>query len=507
MSHPLSVAIRSAWAKCTSAEALLDLLAGGPSETPGELFPSAQWQKNGRRFQRPTLRASFGHVLLATVFATAFGYITILEWYSSSDDTISTATLTCVCILAVLLTLPLDGFSHEVNPKRYWSGSWCSPHDISFLIRTVISASITAPFSSIFMLWFVWRKVPQHLVFVITVSTVAAALVSFYLTFLDLFSRRLLFTPGVNIKSLVESIYDDLALESYLAVVLESLMHVDETLIQAVAKCTERRASVVDIEQDEVKRNKLAMERMAHVLLNKNPFIPEAPLEEDMLRFLVLESLGGRSRDAPIDEIGKRHMRNLMAWIKPKPLDGVCSRYSVEPPTVPLVRALCAVAGGLGEALLRVTVATKVSTFHTDAVRPSWILPPGAVASGEFAITAAARLIVLSVDLSGRGMSDWRSSHLSVLVIATLNTAFRLRSGAVKYASLRHKPAAVVLGDDLAVQYDMATPESLPLLIASDESAKNIMRTLKSFEGGRNVQLALDSDCSKWATLLLAKDP
>jgi hypothetical protein len=398
--------------------------------------------------------------------------------------------------------------SHEINPKRYLISSWFSPHDNSLMVRALVSASMIAPLLSLTILWFAWKETPKHLPLLIATAMIIAGVVSLYITFLDLFSRRLLFTPGVNVKSLVENIYEDFSSQSLLVTVLQSLLYLDETLVQAVVKCIERRANVVDIEQDEVKRNKAAMERVAHVLLNKDAYVAEAPLEEDMLRFLILESIGGpSSEDELVDSVGTRHVQNLLAWVRPKADEGMSGRYAVEPPDVPLVRALCAMAGGLGEALFRVTIAAKTSTLHTDFMRPNWVLPPGAVVSGEFAITAAARLIVLSLNLSGRAMSDWRSSHLAILVVPALNAAYRLRMGAIKYTSMRHKPpVATQLEEDLAVQYEMATPESLPLLIASDRAAIQILRTLKSFDGGRNAQLAIDSDCLKWTTQLLAKE-
>ena len=100
---------------------------------------------------------------------------------------------------------------------------------------------------------------------------------------------------------------------------------------------------------------------------------------------------------------------------------------------VPLVRALCAYAGGLGEALVRISI--QDSTFvETAAVGTSsskrgvqYILPAGATACAKFSLLAAARLVALNAQARRHG---W----LSLLV--PLCSAFRTSASKWRFCAM-----------------------------------------------------------------------
>jgi hypothetical protein len=188
--------------------------------------------------------------------------------------------------------------------------------------------------------------------------------------------------------------------------------------------------------------------------------------------------------------------------------------------SVPLVRALCAYAGGLGEALLLCSSQKPMlSSFP-------WSLPPGAIVQSEYAIRAATRCIFWNISNSVRCQTDWRSSHLSMLVPVLMNSACRLESGLIQYAEMKRSGKhntnvrsggkqfsnAIVAEPQLTPDQKLLLiktecPELLSLYQECNDSATMILEKLRLLEGARNFDLPLDGITRRWTDSLITRMP
>jgi hypothetical protein len=197
-----------------------------------------------------------------------------------------------------------------------------------------------------------------------------------------------------------------------------------------------------------------------------------------------------------IDKAGVHHVDNIKEWVQPRDK----MKMGGEPLVVPLVRALCAYVGGLGEALI------KCAEKKTPSTENPWLLPPGAIVCAEYGVRGAARCIVWNFSHSTGPQVDWRSSHLSMLVPVFLNSVYRLESGMTKFTQVRCGAKA---SDPLQSLELIRTesPELLPLFHACSESAAMVLEKIKSMEGVRRVDFELDPDCQRWTNNILARIP
>jgi len=217
-----------------------------------------------------------------------------------------------------------------------------------------------------------------------------------------------------------------------------------------------------------------------------------------------------------------------------------------QPATVPLVRALCAYAGGLGEALISCSSNTsaispdlgygqQLDSRHQASFAESswntitWSLPPGACACAEYSILAAARLVVLNFSLHAReSMASRRHSWLSILIPSVLHSAYKLRCGILQHAqskmvlsgqahllqkiddnsegkNLHSGLASKTSREDerLGAFIAMNCPNLCHILSACDHSATAILQTLLKFEGQRLPEFKVGSGCRKWLNSLV----
>jgi hypothetical protein len=295
---------------------------------------------------------------------------------------------------------------------------------------------------------------------------------------------------------------DDDRMEVFLDVVMYSILHSDASLVKDLSSST--KPGFLDLEREEHKRNEASIKAMANTLLHKTSADEMgAHLEEDLFRLGILASLGGTTWNgkshAGLDKAEAYHVDNIKQWVEHGDTMKVGGSRS-EPLAVPLVRALCAYVGGLGEALLICSGQRSLS------LRNPWVLPPGALACAEYAIRAAARCIVWNFSHSARTLADWRSTHLSMLVPVLLNSAFRLETGMVKFTQVRNGGKS----SDHMEKLDLIkteSPEFLPLYHACNDSAAMILEKLKSLEGVRRIDFDLETDCQKWMESILARIP
>ena len=152
-------------------------------------------------------------------------------------------------------------------------------------------------------------------------------------------------------------------------------------------------------------------------------------LEDDILRVLILESIGGKDPDSA-GNLGAsdRHEKMVKSLVP-----GVAAGR-VEPLAVPMIRALCAYVAGLGVALQRLGHAHNPKQPLPTATFEVWALPPGALICSERALIGATRCVVYSITSLGPDDMDWRGTELSMFVPVVLVTAL---SAAIRHSSVR----------------------------------------------------------------------
>ena len=506
-SHPFTTGLRSTWSKFTSVDAFLDLIAG-PSEMPGELLKTP-WENrsNARRLQRPRFASSFAQILLSTIIGAMVAYTSVLPFSptgthgDSSPKAALVMTVTLTTVLHLILT-SLDGTSHELNPKRSIRvlGSRIIPVFLAGLGKSLFTATLVAPMLAITAAVLVTEQDWEEILNVVFACMATALIVTLYMHGIDEAARSLLCTPYAKLKQLVDEISDDDRSDTCLDVVLYSILHADEALVKQLGMPL-TRPRVLDLEVEEGKRNAESIKTMANTLLYgvENG----SPLEEDILRVTLLESLGGTSSDGSsqggLEGADTRHAHAVRMWVQPGDAVKEGGKRS-EPLAIPLVRALCAYVGGLGEALV-------ICSAHLSPTGNVWLLPPGAIACAEYAIRAACRCIIWNFSNSTRALADWRSTHLSMLVPVVLTSVCRLEAGLVKYAQTRAggKPSEHV--DNKIDLIKTESPELLSLYRACNRNASIILEKLQSLEGTRKVDLELDHECNKWTKELLSRHP
>jgi hypothetical protein len=527
MASPLTTFLRR-YSRFTSFDAILDLIAG-PSEIPGELIKPSFRRATARRMQGPGFSKSFAQILMSFIFGAAVAYTSVLPFSTSSgtrtgEHSSQKAALVMTCILVTTLHLILtclDGTSHEINPKRH--NRPLDQRMISYRLTSLLKSIFTSSFTGVFISIQVAFFVPDNhdttlreseVWSLIAACVVTAALLALYLHVVDEATRTFLCLVGKNLKRIVTEISDDDRIETYLEVILYSILHADASLVKQLASPPPKKPGFLDLEGEEKKQNLEAIKAMANTLLKLNKDESwTAPLEEDFFLFSILESLGGNSLDGSshsgLEGADVRHAQNIQLWVQPG--DKMTISGS-EPFAVPLVRALCTYAGGLGEALIICSAPQSKPTKNSSApfqipIGSSWVLPPGAIVCAEYAIQAASRCIIWNFSNSTRALADWRSTHLSMLVPVILNSACRLEAGLVRYAQSRKggKPSDDDLDNKLGL-IKVHCPELLSLFLACNDSAIMILQKLKSLEGVRSVDLELEGDCNKWTKALLLSE-
>lgn len=520
--HPVSVSIRSFWKRCTSLDAFLGLVAA-PSDKPGHLLATSFpiWQETGYRYQRPSLRASVGQILISSVV----GFI-LPHWmplwehfrYDSLAQMVLIAT-SVLTLLAHLMVTALDGTSHELDPKLYQSvdvKNLMSFRQFPSLFSTFGSAVMVVPAVAVAV---VSRYTDDDnnnaavskssILSLALLALVVTVLITVYLILVNEASKVALCIPVGNIQSIVKEFSPDNSSRDELTVILESILHGNEMLVRSVLDPVQKAGDLY-VKEKELKKGEVNMKSMARVLLFMDRHLEstDARLERDILCMLLLETLGGTEPEATSVDIGNlspRHEEVVKKWAHPQnaAFMGVARR---EPDVVPLVRALCTYAGGLGEALQIVSLPPNAPQrlALTDGLpMTSWLLPPGARACSEWAIRGASRLIVYSLKSTQGPASDWRSSSLSILIPVMLQATFSLRMGILRYARMNQDRRAALVTDSIEIDWLSGTNKVLrPIVSACDESSRMVIKTLESMDGASQMNMPMSSNCVEWLQTL-----
>eukprot|EP00521_Asterionellopsis_glacialis_P009137 CAMPEP_0195286152 /NCGR_PEP_ID=MMETSP0707-20130614/3714_1 /TAXON_ID=33640 /ORGANISM="Asterionellopsis glacialis, Strain CCMP134" /LENGTH=525 /DNA_ID=CAMNT_0040345751 /DNA_START=182 /DNA_END=1759 /DNA_ORIENTATION=+ len=517
-------------------DAILDIIAGPDNPEQARSIPPSL-HNCGRRYQRWTNRAAIGQTLVSALFGTSVAYTTVLGWYHAPQDShehtepfIKTA-LVATCLLTTLFHLfstALDGKSHEMNPRLYHSRTGQEfLTTLKFTLRpgnlvsSVLRTVFVVPLVSIgAMFWATDKSVSDTRTGDLTnlglVCVLTTLVISILLTAFDEAAKVVLCVPGLKLKKLMVEILGESTPDLCLDLVLNSMLHGNALLVRNIWSATER----VDRSDEEVRRNDSCMDQMAHTLLHKGDgsTLNTAGLEQDILRSLVLESLGGigdkvnRADDSLLAKALLRHVESVNFWVKP----ATSKFFRKEPAVIPLVRGLCAYAGGMGEALVTCTSpnVTRKSQMTWQQQGPSvslkdctpyatWSLPPGAICCAEYAIRGAARCVVLDLASSGKFMGDWRNSSLSIMVPSVLHSAFRLSCGIQSYALYLQRIQSLTAREEDNLNWiAVHRPELRRLLLSCDDAAIMILESLKSVDALRVIETRVQSGCRDWVQQL-----
>eukprot|EP00559_Dactyliosolen_fragilissimus_P000028 CAMPEP_0184873990 /NCGR_PEP_ID=MMETSP0580-20130426/42143_1 /TAXON_ID=1118495 /ORGANISM="Dactyliosolen fragilissimus" /LENGTH=339 /DNA_ID=CAMNT_0027376947 /DNA_START=1545 /DNA_END=2561 /DNA_ORIENTATION=- len=286
-------------------------------------------------------------------------------------------------------------------------------------------------------------------------------------------------------------------------------------------------ASGTDLEENEMRRNDAMIERIGESMYLGLGY-GFITLEEDILRLMILESMGGGYNEPKLSQernyryplgLSSRHFSTLQGRLLAS--DALLRNTSQKQLIIlPIVRALSAYAGGFGEALFR-----SSNQWHTDPTSSLHSLSQSSLSSAEFSILSAARLIVLNFILPSRkGIMTSRYNHLSLMIPAILHSAFHLRSGILQYARILLAESEGSILDKAIKLTNENKDDSTPLrdlgqvqntvnlghFIASrcihlkhvletcDYAASLILQIISKLDGPRDAKVKVRDDCRAW---------
>jgi len=276
-------------------------------------------------------------------------------------------------------------------------------------------------------------------------------------------------------------------------------------------------------QDEEIERNETASSSFADWIQYSSTTSMGA-LSEDVLRLCLLESLGGRSTK-PRMKAGPRlfdfgQARHTSAIRRRLRLSAATSCPGKDPIAIPVVRSLCAFAGGMGQAATRfyhrdipVRFPSKeVAANNPPSLADSWVLPPGSLDAAEFAMNAAARLVVMNMVTQREGVYSVditkRHDRLSLLLPCVLRSAFQLHCGMLDYAIAQAERNGEKIssydpdgkGDGLMKYIEARLPDIEQVLATCDEAAKMVMRIINEF-GERPMEALMsggNGDLHEW---------
>jgi hypothetical protein len=465
----------------------------------------------GRRLRRPTMYTTAQHIVLSLVASFLIAYIAVVPLSINNGNSNplrlfvrSVHTASCILTMLGSLVSILDGASHEINPYLLLDPSSSKTNwykNISSNVSTrVACTTLIVPIMSILLTLFVVRDLDY-----VSYTNIAplyilllrnCTLMALYVHIMDEMMRTSLFHPRPDLSKMVNELSDEMPNVALLGVILNSIL-CDPALVQQVVHSS-HQLGIGGPERDELKLSKKLTKQMASVYLTSSATQSEAPLEEDVLRVIILETMGGGTRchSSTTKSMSERHRKIISEWID-RPVPRRQSTKLQEPLSSLLLRGLCIFIGGAGEAL---TICAQSS----ENAR-MWKIPPAMFCCLELCIEATKRFVVCSLTPSGRTLCDWKSSHLSIHVPSVLVALYQLRQGIVQYSKLVHSESNCLeytvteIGAHLTKEYGQIVQDC-------DLAAISILRSMKSLKGLGRIDLALDPDCLEWKNLLIARN-
>jgi hypothetical protein len=327
-----------------------------PDETPCFLT------RRGRRFHHPSLQVCALHVALTVLVGTA---VTATIGCSQS----AVAIVACV---ATLFTSVLG--QHEIDPNQIHTSFWTA---LPLLVKRSVAVTVVVA-GCLCATEYAARvsfKLIRHLPF-------SCGCMAFFVSAMDTLILHSFFCS--QWESYIEDVSADPAAQ--LNIVLLGLLY-NPAMVKNIQLQQYTTGQERELEQCRAWSQTLARSWLTPALGYR-----ELPLEEDILRVAIIQSL------------------QSTMWATDD--------------TILLVRALCVYARALGESIVLAT--------SSSSNRETWFVPAGMLACGAYAVTAITRFVVTQTT-----RMDWRSSPVSPLVPACLDAIHYLGQGLHKYDNRR----------------------------------------------------------------------
>lgn len=465
------------------------------------------------------------HAVTASIFANA------VQTQFAMENGMVFACLTS-SVLTFVFTVALDGKSHEIEHHAMFVEQTPSPWlAVSALfVRSmskvqggggilpalvVFLPSVVSVVLSLVEIGDGTSSMSARMIVGLALALKSACISLFvcaYLILVDQIVRRSVTTPGLDVDRLlclvpgnvmidgktVPFVAEDLLIQSIIcgcgggdSLRCKNIInHLSKERLGAAGGAYSISSVSFNFEEEEVRRNDAAIDAIAEAMLfppQPSPVSEGRVLEEDMLRIALLESLGGATGGGGGSSLGsvvcepshcyvalrKRLLASEEALAKNK------SQSLQQPHVVPLLRALLAASGGLGQALCLICDKSGRcdGEFH---------MPAGAYSVGELGLRAAARMIALNIRLGGSGEKGYLP-WVSLMSPALFHSAHRLRLGLLAYAQHQRKLAGASMAGDLKRVLDCC-----------DSSAKMVLTALEENERGRQCEVLVHSNCKAW---------
>ena len=313
--------------------------------------------------------------------------------------------------------------------------------------------------------------------------------------------------------------------ETFLAedLIIQSILMGDGTTVDKVITPPSKKQSssssmlpFKNHQEDEIQRNEIAMASFAEYI-EQSSTTCSGKLSDDILRLCILESFGGSGGRSSLSRQSFYfgNLRHTVAIRKRLNLSAATASPGQQPIAVPIARALCAFAGGIGDVMskfYRQQDKNGKPLKKNDATAELWKLPPGCLDAVEFSIIAAARFTVMnsvSIDKHGRASVDpsKRLDRMSLLLPCVLQSAYKLLGGINDYAAATAAMNEVNLkdGKDNGLECYIADkcPHLRRVISACNDSAKMVLKTVqpdvllgRKWNGGMQRWL-LDLNCKE----------
>ena len=345
------------------------------------------------------------------------------------------------------------------------------------------------------------------------ISYITVALLVIIVAIQDVLTRWAVCSPGMDADVLMLNSRTDINKnnETFLAedLIIQSILMGDGTTVNEVitppGSTKSQLGSMLPFknhQEDEISRNEIATASFAE-WVQKSSTAFSGKLSDDILRMCLLESFGGGGSASPSHPFYFGDTRHTAAVRKRLSLSAAITTPGAQPIVVSIVRALCAFAGGVGDAMsdcYRMVDKNGQPLRNKKNSAELWKLPPGSLNAVEFAIIAAARFVVLNsvtIDKNGRAVVNpsKRNERLSLLLPCVLQSAYKLTCGLNDYAVATANMYEVNLstyatsGKNDGVECFIAAkcPELLPVISACNNSAKMVIKTLQE-SGDRSLE-------------------
>lgn len=430
------------------------------------------------------------HIVLAIITGVATFFICFSQLRGS--DSFAQSAIFTICVLAPFWSLMsvILGVSHELDPREYFLEHGRVRKLLEPLRKSTMFSVVWFPPVAMFIGALTSFETPTNVATLYIQLAAIGAIMTAYIFFLDIIIRQSLFRPRCDLKKMVDEI-DDATPIAVLRVILRSLLY-EPSIINEVWVPSYPMGVEAPERTERLLYDNLA-ESMSEVLLKQVDPNMELPLEEDILRIAILESFGGRPDSLPNMKGDECHQQAINTWVD-QPM-GRYQRYN-ENLAASFVRGFVVYIGGLGRTL---QLCTQMDTGSSKKMM--WTIPPGALASADYAVHAAARCIIRSLAPDGQALADWKSSTLSVQIPTTLMAIFQLQRGTISYS----KYISFDGKKDARAYIAKHDPDLYSVVRLCDQAANSILSRMKTLSGIGRIDLALKSECLEWVNVLMAQ--